>query len=42
LKKLAGQNLLRAMRRVEAVAAQLQQGTKASNARIEEIDGGAG
>jgi len=42
LKKLAGQNLLRAMRRVEAVAAQLQRDTKASNARIEEIDGGAG
>jgi membrane dipeptidase len=42
LKKLAGQNLLRAMRRVESVAAQLQRDTKASNATIAEIDRGGG
>lgn len=42
LKKLAGQNLLRAMRKVESVAAQLQRETKASNATIADIDGGAG
>jgi membrane dipeptidase len=42
LKKLAGQNLLRVMRQVESVAAQLQRDTKASNARITEIDGGGG
>lgn len=38
LKKLAGQNLLRVMRQVESVAAQLQRDTRASNARIAEID----
>ena len=42
LKKLAGQNLLRVMRQVESVAAQLQRDTKASNARIAEIDSDGG
>jgi membrane dipeptidase len=42
LKKLAGQNLLRAMRQAESVAARLQRDTKASNARIAEVDSGAG
>jgi membrane dipeptidase len=42
LKKLAGQNLLRVMRQVESVAAQLQRDTSASNARIAEIDSQAG
>ncbi len=38
LAKLAGQNLLRVMRRVEAVAAQLQRDTPPSNATIEQLD----
>jgi len=38
LGKLAGQNLLRAMRRVEEVAAQLQRETPPSNATIEQLD----
>ena len=42
LKKLAGQNLLRVMRQVESVAAQLQRDTRASNARIAEVDGEGG
>jgi membrane dipeptidase len=42
LKKLAGQNLLRVMRQVESVAAQLQRDTRASNARIAEVDGDGG
>ena len=42
LKKLAGQNLLRVMRQVESVAAQLQRETSASNARIAEVDGEGG
>jgi membrane dipeptidase len=38
LAKLAGQNLLRVMRRVEVVAAQLQRDTPPSNATIEQLD----
>ena len=42
LKKLAGQNLLRVMRQVESVAAQLQRDTRASNARIADVDAEGG
>jgi membrane dipeptidase len=42
LKKLAGQNLLRMMRRVEAVAGRLQQETPPSNATIGQLDQPAG
>ena len=38
LGKLAGQNLLRAMRRVEAVARILQRETSPSNATIGQLD----
>jgi len=38
LAKLAGQNLLRVMRRVEAVAAKLQKEAPPSNATIEQLD----
>jgi membrane dipeptidase len=38
LAKLAGQNLLRVMRRVEEVAVQLQRETPPSNATIEQLD----
>jgi membrane dipeptidase len=38
LGKLAGQNLLRVMRRVEEVAAQLQRETPPSNATIQQLD----
>ncbi len=38
LSKLAGQNLLRVMRQVEAVSGQLQQETSPSNATIEMLD----
>jgi membrane dipeptidase len=42
LRKLAGQNLLRAMRGVEAVAQRLQQESPPSNATIEQLDNPAG
>ncbi|HEY3056261.1 MAG TPA: dipeptidase [Thermoanaerobaculia bacterium] len=38
LKGIAGLNVLRVMRRVEAVAARLQKETRASDVRIEEVD----
>jgi hypothetical protein len=38
LRKLAGQNLLRVMRRVEAIAATLQRESPPSSAIIEELD----
>ncbi|MCJ7556915.1 MAG: dipeptidase, partial [Gammaproteobacteria bacterium] len=38
LRKLAGKNLLRVMRQVEAVAAKLQRETAASSATIEQLD----
>ncbi len=40
LKKLAGQNLLRAMRGAEATAARLQKSRQPSTKTIEELDGG--
>ena len=42
LGRLAGGNVLRVMRRAEAVAARLQQERPASDARIEDLDGPAG
>jgi membrane dipeptidase len=39
LKKLAGQNLLRALRATEATAARLQKATQPSTKTIEEVDG---
>jgi membrane dipeptidase len=38
LRKLVGQNVLRAMKTMETVAARLQKSTRASDARIEELD----
>ncbi len=41
LEKLAGRNVLRALRQAEAVAARLKRERPASNATIERLDGGA-
>jgi len=42
VKQVAGLNLLRVMRQVEKVAAELQRQTAPSEARIEELDTGSG
>ena len=39
LRKVAGQNVLRAMARAETVAVRLQAETRPNDARIEEVDG---